>query len=299
MLQVFVDDSGDKGDQSPAVLAGLLQTAQEWAAFTRAWQATLAGEPRIERFKMSEAATLTDAFRGVSLQARDSKLRALAAVVRLHAPTVFRSSIDLDAFAETLAPKQTPPHNQPYFHLFYGMIWRVAVQLALCHHTEPFEIIFDRKVTHEQMVTIWYPLFCEHVERLAKAQGPTSIWAGAKRVLPAKPIFRSDDQSMPLQAADLYAWLLRNEMMGRRSEFMWLRDHLPSVTSASDQGRDYWRTLVSPPTPERADLIRRLSDPDRYAELLGLNQPIGSLPRVLKPRAKAFRNYQKAKGKIL
>lgn len=286
VLQVFVDDSGGKGQPTPAVLAGLLTTAEEWLSFSEDWNAVLGRAPKIALFKMSEAAGLGGRFyklRGHEAE-RDAKLRELATVVTLHHPTVLRASIDLDAFTQTVTQWTVPPLSEPYFHLFYGMIWRVALQLVSCHHTERFEIIFDRQIMYEQKVKLWYPVFCDLVERLAKEIGPASVWAGARRILPVEPVFRTDDEFMPLQCADLFAWLLRQELIGGTQEFAWLRALLPPVSSRVDLDGDYWRALQAKP---ESDLVRRLSDPDRYAELLGiLNVKPEGLPRLLRLRAR-------------
>ena len=257
-LQVYVDDSGAKGQESPAVLAGLLTTAEEWMAFAEDWSVVLARTPMIGRFKMDEAAGLDGPFYRLSATERDDKLRELATVVVLHHPTVFRASIDLESFAQTLAPLVESPLNEPYFQLFFAMIWRVTYQLAICHNTERFEIIFDRQVMHEQKVKFWYPVFVDHIQRLAADQGPASIWAAARALLPEEPVFRTDDEFMPLQCADLFAWLLRSEMLGQQHRFGWLRPELPPVSSAVDLNSDYWRTR--PAAPE-IELVQRLIDP--------------------------------------
>ena len=284
-VQVFVDDSGTDLQESPAVLAGVLARAEDWLAFSDAWEAALQEPPSIRRFKMSEAAKLGGPFGYFTQEQRDDKLRRLAAVVSVLRPTVFRTSIDLPGFEAAVGPVLTPPLNQPYFHLNYAMVWRVAFQMAICHQIDPFEIIFDRQVMHEQGVGLWYAPFCDLVKRLGDAEGPSSIWVPARALLPDQPLFRSDDQFVPLQCADLYAYLLRAELLGRGTEYAWLRALMPPVSSAADLSTDYWRTLISVP---KTGLVQRL-DPDRYADLLGLNAPPSQIPRLLQPRARAVR----------
>ena len=235
---------------------------------------------------MGEAAGLKNAFGGMSEEQRDQKLTQLATVTRLHQPmSVIRVSIDLDAFAETVARATTPPLSDPYFHLFYAMLWRVAAQLVLCHQRERFDIIFDEQRIYESRVRLWYPVFLNHIERLAAREGVSSIWARARRILPTEPVFCTDDEAMPLQCADLLAWLLRNDCMGNR-RFAWLLDRMPAVAGAADLTAPYWHRLITAPFH---GVVRELTDPDRYAELLGLHAPPESLHRVLRHRARAFR----------
>lgn len=216
-VQIFVDDSGGKGQPSPAVLAGVLATAEAWMGFADDWRAALAADPPIRRSKMAEAADLKNAFGGMSEEQRDRKLTQLAAVTRLHQPmSVFRASIDLDAFAETAAPATTPPLSHPYFHLILRNAVASCHPLALCHHTERFSIVFDEQRIYESRVRLWYPVFLDHLDRLAEREGVSSIWARTRRILPAEPVFCTDDEAMPLQCADLLAWLLRNDRLGNK-----------------------------------------------------------------------------------
>ena len=282
-VQLYVDDSGAKGQPSPAVLAGLLHTAEDWMDFSAAWKAVLDDEPRVWRFKMAEAASLDGPFYALSHAQRDEKLRRLASVVRRFRPTVFFASVDLDGFRVSIEPWETPPVNQPYFHLFFAMVWRVAYQLAICHQVEPFEAIFDRQVMHEEGVKTWYPVYRDFIERAGRAEGPHSIWVAAGALMPPQPQFRSDDDLMPLQCADMYAYMLRCERLGDNDRFKWLRELLPPVNSAADLSMDYWRTLITGP---RAPLVARLSDPDRYADLLKLGNGPGDVSRLLQERAR-------------
>ncbi len=285
-VEIYVDDSGGQGQSSPAVLAGVLAGADEWKGFADDWRTALAADPPIRRFKMGEAAGLKNAFGGMSEEQRDGKLAQLVNVIRLHQPmSVFRASIDLDAFARTVAPLTTSPLSDPYFHLFYAMVWRVATQLALCRHTEQFAIVFDKQDIYESRVRLWYPVFRDHLERLIGREGQSSIWARTRRLLPPEPVFRSDDDVMPLQCADLLAWLLRHERMGNR-RFARLLAQLPAVAGAADLTATYWDALVTAPFN---DVVGEIIDPDRYAKLLGLDSPPESLHRILRHRARAFR----------
>src|SRR5487761_1542082 len=79
-VRLYVDDSGGKRQPTPAVFAGLLHTDNEWASFSEAWRSALDREPRVWRHKMDDAAGLDGAYRGMTSEDRDRKLRALATV---------------------------------------------------------------------------------------------------------------------------------------------------------------------------------------------------------------------------
>lgn len=58
-VRAYIDDTG--GGVGPVfVLAGYIATAEQWTAFSNEWQALLDMKPRLERFKMSEAANWSD-----------------------------------------------------------------------------------------------------------------------------------------------------------------------------------------------------------------------------------------------
>ena len=267
------------------MVAGLLHTAADWLAFADDWQAALDREPRLRLFKMSDVVDIKP------VERRDEKLRQLAAVLEIHKPTVFLVAVDLDGLASTFGTILPPPVDHPYYHLFFGMIWHVARQLALCHRTEPFEIIYDEKLTHQDKVRVWYPNFIDTIGKLAADQGPTSIWPRVQRVLPVDPTFRKDDDFLPLQAADMYAWLLRKEILGSGREFAWLRDRLPALAWSLNMNRDFWRKVWDPPLGDR-EVIARLSDPDRYAELLRVRGPVNEMPGFLWPRRRAYEAWR-------
>ncbi|MGB7257232.1 MAG: hypothetical protein WBD48_04065, partial [Pseudolabrys sp.] len=49
-------------------------------------------------------------------------------------------------------------------------------------------------------------------------------------ILPIDPMFRSDDDFLPLQAADMFAWCIRNATDKQdETAFNWLLDEMPNV----------------------------------------------------------------------
>src|ERR1035437_6589378 len=80
ILQPCIDDSGTHKGGKIFALSGFIASAPEWIEFADEWKATLDAYPRIEYFKMREAARLQDQFTLFTPGARDRKLRDLIAV---------------------------------------------------------------------------------------------------------------------------------------------------------------------------------------------------------------------------
>jgi hypothetical protein len=87
---------------------------------------------------------------------------------------------------------------------------------------ERFEIIFDQDVIFGPRARHWYPF----MRRLMEIKYPDE---GAS-LMPVDPMFRTDDEFMPLQAADLFAWCARDSLDNVEShQFAWLFEQMPNV----------------------------------------------------------------------
>jgi len=272
------------------VFAGLLTTAENWMAFSDDWRTVLSREPKVWRFKMSEAANRTDAFGHFSVVERNQKLHELAEVVRRYSPIVIYISIDVASYARTIESLTEQPLNEPYFYLFFATIWRIAADLANRGLRERFEIIFDDHSILASRVKLWYPFFRDYLDRLAR-EDPDPLTVGGKEIMPLDPVFRTDDEFMPLQAADLFAWLLRKEMMGGADEWGWLRDELPPVSWPLNLDEKFLQETIE--SLGRPSVPSPITD-EQYASLLGLNNPINHLPPVLRRRAVAASRARKS-----
>lgn len=220
VTQAFVDDSGGKGTTRHFVLAGLVGSSEAWAEFADEWAAVLRESPSISLFKMAHAANLTGQFRGMNETERDDKLRALARVINRHPKITTFSMIDLDAHAITWA-KQQRPHSEPYFWPYQATIMAVCHELWDIGWRERFEIIYDEDVIFGPRARLWYPV----IRRLMEIEYPEQA-----TILPADPMFKSDDEFLPLQAADMFAWCYRNATDKQDNEaFNWLLKEMPNV----------------------------------------------------------------------
>lgn len=214
VMQAFVDDSGNKGTTRHFVLAGLLGGAESWADFSEEWRVALAEPPAIPLLKMSHAANKpTGHFRGMTEEQRDEKLRRLARVINRAPRVATYSIIDLDAHRKTWAKNQKP-QSDPYFWPFHNTIMAVCHTLWEIGWRERFEIVYDTDVIFGPRARHWYPF----VQKMMQIRFPDEA-----TILPVDPSFRTDDEYMPLQAADMFAWCARDSFdRGDEGQFAWL-----------------------------------------------------------------------------
>ena len=91
MFQAYVDDSGNYQHSPVLVLAGFVASVEKWLEFADDWQRMLDMRPKIEYFKMNEAATLTGQFRDWSKDRRDEwvalayKIQRSTSIFKSHA----------------------------------------------------------------------------------------------------------------------------------------------------------------------------------------------------------------------
>lgn len=225
-IQVYVDDSGGKGHTKHLVLAGLAADAEHWAAFSDEWAECLNTEPKVEVFKMQQAATLNRQFRFWSEEDRDNKLIALAGIINRYARQVIYAGIDLEAHAETWGKYLPKPHKDPFFYAFLSVILGFNFHLYDKGLREPYEIIFDEQAIFGPRFKKYYPA----IRASMKLKHPKEY-----EIMPVEPMFRKDDDFLPIQAADLYAWCIRkNSDVPGLETFGWLLPHLRNV-----RGSDY------------------------------------------------------------
>lgn len=226
-FQCFVDDSGGVGHSKHFVLAGLVGPSSQWAEFSAEWQACLDEKPSLKRFKMSEAAGRSGEFYRWTDTMRNNKLRAFARIINRYPKLLTYSVIDLEAHAETWRKRLMKPMNEPYFHPFHNTIMATCFELWDLGWRERFEIIFDEQVVFGLRARAWYPV----VRAIVQHREPE-----AAKIMPVDPLFRTDQEWLPLQAADMMAWCIRNatDNPQQPSSFEWLLGEMPNL-----QGTDY------------------------------------------------------------
>lgn len=221
-VHAFVDDSGGKGQSRHFVLAGLVSDSARWSAFSEDWRACLEQHPRIPVFKMREAAACSGAFRIFSPSQRDDRLRSFAQIINRYVEFAIWSVVDLEAHAETWA-KFVKPQSEVYFWPFHTLIMGTCFDLwEECNWRERFEIIFDEQKIFGERARAWYPI----VREVMRQKHPEE-----SQILPIDPLFRKDDEFLPIQAADLWAWCIRKNTDDPSADsFNWLLSEMTNVS---------------------------------------------------------------------
>ena len=197
VLKAFIDDSGSGGDSPWYVLAGYLGTIAGWDSFDDQWTDVLRQHPRIAYFKSSEAERLSchGQWAGVSEEARNAKIDALIAVIgrfARRAICVRMKQRDYDDLVKGAIP---PVWDSPYYFLQTFVIGAAINIERIDGVCESIDFVFDRDQKHGK----------RSQEKLLPALMPMhSLYGSLVNV-----DYRSEQDALPLQAADLVAWQIR------------------------------------------------------------------------------------------
>ncbi|MDJ0642541.1 MAG: DUF3800 domain-containing protein [Erythrobacter sp.] len=195
-LQFYIDDSG-KNDPPVFVLAGFVASVERWLEFSAAWSSALEESPSIAHFKMVEANRRKGEFAGISKNDRDKKLRRLAEIVRDHVEFGISIAIPHADYKRVFENQLMKSYDTPYVLAHNLMMNRVDKVLNEIGNADEVDVIFDRQLDREQIITRSYAL-------LEKQPN----YPGRKR-FPTSPVFADDKRALPLQAADMLAWHIR------------------------------------------------------------------------------------------
>lgn len=205
-LQAFADDSASEIGDLRLFVAGYLDRAETWAAFSDAWESGLKEAPGIAYLKMTEANFFDGEFRGWGEDARNKKLLRLAKIIRDFAPVSFRASLNRKLFFDHLKTVAPRGIGQPHFVCTFLTTSGVAQYSASKGNEIPIEFIFDR----QDGVSDDFDLFFEFMKR--------NLPETARRLIVNQPVFRDDKLVRPLQASDMLAWHLRRQHEKGKSE---------------------------------------------------------------------------------
>ena len=272
-VQAYMDESGIKGTHPIFVFAGFLGRAERWVQFSSEWSAWLALSPAISYLKMNEAVKLVRQFRGWGERERNEKLRGCITILKKYPQLAIHVSVNIKDFQQSMADAMPDKLRDPYFLAFFGILAGVCYELLDMGVPEAIEVIFDEHSIFRPRVNAWYSWMRDNI-------GEFHDYA-LQRVLPPSPIFKDDKELVPLQAADVLAWLFRNALSGNRNEFEWMAEELSPVIPMSQYATVY--------DAERMENVHRLTDemarrisPRRaweFAKVLGIKKPKRGLSR--------------------
>jgi Protein of unknown function (DUF3800) len=208
--QAFIDDSGSEPESPLFVLAGFIASYERWIDFSDEWQGALDEPPKLEYFKMKEAARLRGQFdksRGWNESERDRRIASLTGIITKYAQIRIHASIRNDHFDKYLRSLPTPGRNlatdSPYTMLCLQIMMVAGVFAPFPPHSlqGPCDFIFDEQLGHSEEIMGWWPTIKRNMDASSKTDLP--------KFFGSLPIWRDEKCFLPLQAADLYAWQLR------------------------------------------------------------------------------------------
>lgn len=192
VLQCYVDGSGT-GNHDLFVMAGYVASAQAWANFSREWQQRLDMRPPLPYFKMSEMGWSPERIERASWFYR---------VIEEHVSLAISCVIPVQMFQRCMRAAPWPAGidlslvDNPYYVAFHAMVNGLAHEQTAWGIKKPVDFIFDEESIRKFDLDDWY--------RMKIAATPE-----ARAVMGDPPIYRNDITTLPLQAADLYAWWVR------------------------------------------------------------------------------------------
>lgn len=218
-IQAYVDDSGSHKESLAFVLAGFIANHVQWEKFTGDWKGALRLDPSLDYFKMNEAASLHGQFlraKGWDEEKRDKRLDVLSEVILSYVRVRISVSMRNDDFLRSIqslpAPKRSFAIDGPFIMLAMQLILTVAVFSDLSGLNEPCDFVFDETDGFSEEFLLKWPMF-KHI-----ADQQPRLEFGKK--IGQTPIFRDEKYSMPLQAADMYAWNVRENFVLNKTIYM-------------------------------------------------------------------------------
>jgi hypothetical protein len=210
MLQTCIDDSGSEPQSPNFVLAGFLANVSQWERFTDLWESKLHENPRIEYLKMSEAMGLHEQFKDFNVRERDNKVLALAQLTHDHIEARVDCVIARRHYDELIKPIAGRRHRfikDPYFLCFYALIMELnKFHLRIGIPSLHMRLVFDKHGKIGNRARRYWPQMKELVDPSRAA------------LLGSEPHFRDDFDFNPLQASDMYAWIIRDRLLPKDQE---------------------------------------------------------------------------------
>jgi len=198
MWRAYLDDSG-REDHSPVlVLAGWIAPIAVWADFVARWDAMLEMPPRLEYFKMNDAATLHGLFLDWSETRRDERVALAYKAIEETVPYQVSVIVELEPFRRTFTEEWVERSAMnPFYLAFSAVLSGVAREQTKLGIQSPVDFVFDEQAMEKDKIVRAWDAF--------KANASTDT----RPLIGSVPYFLDDRKFKPLQAADLAAWWVR------------------------------------------------------------------------------------------
>jgi len=232
VLQVFIDESGRGQEEDPAfVLAGYFARVRSWEAFADKWQEVLSETPSIDYLKAKEAYSLSKQFKGWSREQRDARLSKLASLIRKFVAGSVTLAVSGIEFNRILRASKGALKN--VYPLAVAAMITEVLRAALTSRTrERLEFIFDEGMLNAKLFEVAFDDMM------------TALPRKATDLIGKRPRMENDKLFVPLQAADLLAWHVRNDWQHPHIEAVSvIREHLRQVPTLDASPRLNQRSL--------------------------------------------------------
>lgn len=203
LIKVYVDDSA-VGAEPVSVLAGWAAPAETWVGFEKDWSDALGMSPKLKYFKETEATGRSGEFAGWSEQSFSDRMHRLTRIIADHALFGVISAVPTKLYSDVFGNNPDKVIRYPYFFMINDLVSRMALYLGEIGYNGRVQFIFDEQKGQQEAVS-------ESWGRLRES-APDHV----RPLITEYPIFRSDQTTVPLQAADFSAGHVRRELI----EFM-------------------------------------------------------------------------------
>jgi hypothetical protein len=240
VLQAYVDASG-KGDRRFLVIAGYIATAETWDDFSKAWKSRL-DCAQLPYFKMNQMTSRLEIAGWFYRLIEEHNIKAsIACIINTAELVEVEKSIKYPSYI-------TNPNSadNPYYWGFKYTIGILAERQRELDLAEPVNFIFDEDSEKSKIPRAW-----DLIKKAARSDLST--------LMGNMPVFRDDAKTMPLQAADLYAWWV----------FKWQREGVVD-----------WATNLPFPWPKSRNIPRLAAYFGRKSFLFDISKTLESLART-------------------
>lgn len=213
MLQAFIDDSGNDGKSPVFILAGYVASFENWETFSEEWDRVLNPEDGFQMgvLKMKNAYSnrrRRSPYFGLTDQEMEDRLKSLVGVINRHAMHGVVSVIPYAIYNRLIRGKfnllGTSTLDRPYWISFFGIMARLLQVTKHLKLDDKVDFIFDTQDNESK------PLLMSEYDRFINLAPPD-----LRNLSGGYPIFKKDDEVLPLQAADMLAWHVRRHYFDR------------------------------------------------------------------------------------
>jgi hypothetical protein len=189
-FKAYIDGSGT-GNPDLLVLAGYVAPSGVWADFSRDWQKRLS-ELKLDCFKMHEMAGRPE-FAGYLYRTIEEHKITAAISCAVRTKELRKAVAEFPWPSDLVRPEGL---TNPYYFGFKAITDMLSQYQGDLGIDEPVDFYFDNQSEKANLSGIWPMLKLSSAPQFRKNMG-------------SEPVFMSDDDTPPLQAADLYAWWVR------------------------------------------------------------------------------------------